>query len=505
MNVLPLPHTMSRGEAVRALRPGVLRVRADASVPDAVAALLRRAFALEIAPEADDPDVELVVGAVDAPDAVGTDPRREAGAGQPEAYRIRAEEGGRLRVTGAGPEALFRGLVTIASAVEGGMLPALTVDDRPRFAWRGLSLDVVRRWYPVDEVERVIDLLAIHKLNVLHLHLTDGQAWRYVVPGYPGLTAEHEHYSPADLDHLVAYARARHVTVVPEVDFPGHVAPSLPGIVEVTEGPHPLLRYLESEGAGVAAFARAALAELAARVDGPYLHIGGDEAFGDPAETYAAFVREAIAEVHRLGRRVIGWQEVSRAGGLEATDLAQLWIAELDRFDPVRAQETMPERYRPFIPMLAETFAESAGDPARLADAGIPVIVSSSDPLYLDRKPSEPSVDPAQTARFETLGHPGYAPTRSTDVLRWEPTAQADIRETGLAVAGIEAALWAETITDLDDVALLLLPRLGFVAQRAWGDADASASDAIAAARAYPPVWERLGFGSFYRSSEVFS
>ncbi len=417
-------------------------------------------------------------------------------------------DGDGVLVTGAGDEALFRGLLTVAALSSQGELAALEISDGPHFAWRGLSLDVVRRWFPVEDVERVIDLLAIHKFNVLHLHLSDMQGWRFVVPGYDVASGD-GHYTAADLDHLVAYAAARQVTIVPEVDMPGHVSPTVGERigVEVATGPHPLVRYLEWHGEGVPAFVQAVLDELVARFDAPYLHIGGDEAFGDPIESYVAFVRAAVAEVRARGRRVLGWQETSRAGILGGDDRSQLWIADRDRFDADKARQDLPEQFHPFIPLLAQTFAESTGDAARLGEAGVPVIVSSSDPFYLDRKPSEDSTDAGQQEQRARLGHPGYEATPSTDVLRWDPTLQADIAEAGLTVAGVEAALWCESVTSFDDAATLLLPRLGLVAQVCWGGplgGDVAEADVLAAARAQADAWDALGFSAYYRSAGVF-
>ncbi|OJU40706.1 MAG: hypothetical protein BGN97_05185 [Microbacterium sp. 69-10] len=501
--ILPLPQSADDAERV-ALPRDVLRVAAGGMDVRAVADLVSRAFGIRLIADEDAPHVVLERGAVTAPTPVGAEPRPMPAAAEPEAYEIRVA-GERLVVTGAGDEAFFRALVTVATLTAHGR-PVPRIGDHPRFSWRGLSLDIVRRWYPVEEIRRIVDLLALHKLNVLHLHLTDSQAWRFAVPGYDALTPCDAHLTGEELSGLVAYARERHVTVVPELDLPGHVAETVSAAgVDVVTGPHPVLRYVEWGAEGVADLVRAALAELASRCDSPYLHIGGDEAFGDPHESYNAFVVEAVAAVRALGRRVVGWQETSRSGALTPQDLGQLWIAERDRFDPVKARDEMPEAYHPFIPLLAETFAESVGDAVRLGAAGIPTIVSSSDPLYLDRKPVESSVDPAQTKLLERLGFPNYERTSSTDVLRWEPTAQDDIVAAGIRVAGVEAALWAETITSLDDAATLLLPRLAFVAQRAWGAERVDEAVATAAARAYSDAWTRLGFGSFYRSAEVFS
>lgn len=504
--MLPLVQTTAGAGVV--LPGDRLRVGGDAAALDAAADLIGRAFGIQLIAVApgEAADVVVVRGAVEAADPIGADPRPEGRAGVAEAYTIRTD-GDRVILTGVGDEALFRGLITVAAYVSvGAAVP--DIDDAPRFAWRGLSLDVVRRWYPADEVRRIVDLLALHKLNVLHLHLTDMQAWRFAVPEYPALTPDDAHYTADDLDGLVAYARERHVTLIPELDLPGHVAPTVDEQIGVTvsAGPHPMIRYVEWGAPGVERLVRAAFTELAVRFDASYLHIGGDEAFGDPHESYIAFVAAAADVVHDLGRRVIGWQETSRADALGESDLGQLWIAERDRFDADKAYVEMPEAYHPFIPILAEVFAESAGDPARLGSAGVPAIISSSDPLYLDRKPLESSADPDQAGLMDRLGFPNYQRTSSTDVLRWDPFTQADIVAGGVTVAGIEAALWCETVRSFDDAAALLLPRLSLVAQRAWGGVEPVDVAAVtAAARDSAAAWTRLGFGAYYRSSEVFS
>jgi hexosaminidase len=139
-----------------------------------------------------------------------------------------------VEVSGPTPEAVYRGLTSLRQLISatGAVLPVVTVIDGPRFAWRGLSLDVVRTFHAPDEVRRIIDMLALYKLNVLHLHLTDDQGWRVEVPSRPELTdiaakgalgdRPGWYYTRSELAELVAYAADRFVTVVPEIDMPGH-------------------------------------------------------------------------------------------------------------------------------------------------------------------------------------------------------------------------------------------------------------------------------------------
>jgi len=501
MTGLPLPARAVTHGTLRRLPGRVLRVDAAArpDIVDAVTALAARAFDVIVTAGGCAPDVVLVDAPVPAPAALGADPRAGERRGCSEAYRIRPTSD-RLEIAAGSAEGHFRGLVALLAAC-GGALPGLEVDDHPRYAWRGLSLDVVRRRFPVDEVCRVIDLLAVHGMNVLHLHLTDTQGWTFAVPGYEAL-ADDDAYTAADLDALEAYARARFVTIVPEVDVPGHVPARMARVVPVREGVHPFLTAIDTDDPGVEALLAAAFGELAAHFASPHLHLGGDEAFGASAEGFARTVAAASRIIRARGRTPIGWQEASRAGALGPGDLGQLWIAERDRLDPEKVADTVPAEFRALVAQAGPLLAESAHDPARLGAAGVGVIVSSSDPLYLDRRPSEPSIDAAQRAAGERLGNPGYEPTPSLSVLDWQPETQPDIAANGLTVAGVEAALWCETVRDLDDASTLMLPRLAFVAQKAWGDADRDAVRAAAASTT--AVWERLGFGAFHRSREIF-
>lgn len=500
---LPLPRTVVTDGILRALEDQVLRVDVAGQIEliPALADLSLRAFGVRVIADSEDPDVILVDEDVRLPAPEGIDPRPSERVGRSEAYRIRTD-GDRLRLSADSAEGYFRGLVTLAGSCTSG-LPAISVDDHPRFAWRGLSLDVVRRWFPADEVRRVIDLLALHKLNVLHLHLTDTQGWRFSVPGYPEL-ASPDHYSGDELRALEEYARERFVTIVPEVDVPGHVSESLVAIdgVEVTTGRHPFFAYLDIDAPGVRTLLTAAFAHLAAAFASPRLHLGGDEAFGAPHEVYLRTVAGAAEIIRSQGREPIGWQEAVRAGVLGSDGLVQLWIAERDRFDAEKVKRTVPDQLHALVDQAASLFDLSLDDAGRIGVAGLHTIVSSSDPLYLDRRPSEPSRRTAQNSAHESPGSTGYDPVPTISVLDWDPAAQADIDGNGIRIAGIEAALWCETVGSFADAATLLLPRLGLVAQQAWGAA--SPRRVLAAAAASESAWTGLGFADFYRSSEIF-
>ncbi|RXZ71212.1 family 20 glycosylhydrolase [Agromyces albus] len=467
------------------------------------AALMSRAFGqmLEQVTEASVADIVIRTGPASDP-AEGVDPRPAGRRSADESYRIEAE-GQRFVIRARASEGVFRALLTIASRSHDGHPIAMDVEDAPKWAWRGLSLDVVRRWFPCDEVERVIDLLAILRMNVLHLHLSDREAWRLELDGYPALTREASHYSTADVERLVSYARQRFITIVPEIDMPGHVAAAVSAVPALAARPFPApeLAYLTWSSPEVPRFVGAVLDQVVALFDSPYIHIGGDEAFGMPEDEYADFVRHAAAAVRARGRLPLGWQETSRAGCWTPSDVVQLWVGERDRFDSANAYRNWPEEWHPAIPALAAVADQAVGDPARIAAQGAAVLVSTSDPLYLDRRPAEPSLHPEQNERLRTVGNADYEPTVSTSIRRWDPARQPDIVEHGLRVAGIEAAIWCESIATFDDLALLMLPRLAMVAEHGWSRDGRDPTDS---GSAWTDAWSRLGFHGFHRSSLVF-
>ena len=249
----------------------------------------------------------------------------------------------RVVLRAAEPAGVARGLTTliqlaatapaIAPAAGPGevRVPAARILDAPRYAWRGLSLDVARTFFTVEEIRRVIDLLEFYKLNVLHLHLTDDQAWRLPMGrparlGQPGPAAARpqpgdDFYSEDDLRALAAYAADRFVTIVPEIDTPGHATALMrlhPELntgrnevdYETLPGHHRHAVWLDPELPATFGLMEQVLAGVAAIFPGPYLHIGADEPRGMPDEAYLSYVR-------RLRRlvRVAGPAAAGLAGG----------------------------------------------------------------------------------------------------------------------------------------------------------------------------------------------
>jgi hexosaminidase len=376
------------------------------------------------------------------------------------------------------PAGLFYGAQTIRqllpSAVEYTaayprplFVPAGHIVDAPRFGWRGAMLDVARHFRPPSDVMRFIDLMALYKLNRLHLHLSDDQGWRIEIPGWPRLT---DHggstqvgggtggfYTAADYADIVEYAAERFITVVPEIDVPGHTNAALASYPELNcDGAAPEL-YTGTEvgfsslctGAEITyEFLGDVVGAIAELTPGPYFHVGGDEARQTEHEEYVAFIERVQEIVRSHGKRMIGWDEIA------TTELAPESIVQLWR--PLWPEPGAPEPEGP----AAEAARELQEGAARAVAAGATFILSPADRIYLDMKYDSSTVI--------GLGWAGLSdPRRAYD---WEPTEVfAEIPES--AIAGVEAPLWSETLGTLADVEYLAFPRLAGVAELGWSSA----------------------------------
>ncbi|HEX2315668.1 MAG TPA: family 20 glycosylhydrolase [Thermomonospora sp.] len=515
MHLVPLPQRVTpaggppfrSGRRLRVTVPDPeLRVTAEVAA-DLVTRLHGVATAVEVGGTG---DLDLVL--TEEPPQVaavrGVDPL-DAGPGPRERYELVVDER-RATVTACSAEGLFRGATTFAQWLrqdDGLTAPAVRITDGPALAWRGLSLDVVRRFFPVEQVKQVIDLLALYRFNVLHLHLTDSQAWRLEIGGWPRLTADTPHYTHDDYREIVAYAAARFVTVVPEIDMPGHVLAAVRAYPELQgdrKPAHELLAYLDPRAEAARRFARDVLHEVAALTPGPYLHVGGDEAFGMPHELYAEFIADALEVARDTGKKVVGWQEVARSGAVRPEDLVQCWVGAGDEFDPEAARAKAPPEYLPLIDIVAESFARVPHDMPAAVAAGAWVLASPSSHLYLDRRYAEESLLAEQNAVRETVGFGSYRPRTTRELFDWDPAGPAEIPAEA-RIAGVEAAIWCETVRDFDDLVFLLLPRLPGIAEKAWTPRLTAWEDHRARLAGHTGWWDRLGWGAYYRSAEVFA
>jgi hexosaminidase len=405
----------------------------------------------------------------------------------PEGYRLTVSASG-VRLSAHEPAGLFRGvqslrqLVPVRASAGRWRIPGGVITDQPRFTWRGASLDVARHFFAVEDVKRYIDALALYKINVLHLHLSDDQGWRIEIKGWPRLTSvggatevgggEGGFFSQEQYADLVAYAQARYMTVVPEIDMPGHTNAALASYAELNCDGKAKDPYT-STGVGFSAlcatkpgtytFLDQVIGQLAALTPGRYLHIGGDEVDRLTPEQYRGFVEKVAAIAHRHGKTPIGWQEIA-AAKLPPGSAVQYW--------------------KPDTP--AAQFVEEVGT------SGAAVVLSPADRAYLDMK----------YGLTTSLGLDWAGRIEVEDAYAWEPSELIP----GLPadrLLGVEAPIWTETTETFDELTYLAFPRLPAIAELGWSPpATRNWEDFRRRLAVQGPRWEAMGL-NFYRSSQV--
>ncbi|MFH8972956.1 beta-N-acetylhexosaminidase [Streptomyces sp. NPDC017890] len=413
-----------------------------------------------------------------------------------EGYRIGVTPGG-VRLAGGGPAGLFWGAQTLRQLLgpdafrraplpgRRWRLPLVRIEDAPRFPWRGLMLDVARHFMPKEGVLRYLDLMAAHKLNVLHFHLTDDQGWRVEIERHPKLTetgswrarTKYGHrasplwedkphggyYTQDDIREIVAYAAERHITVVPEIDVPGHSQAAIAAypelgntdVVDTTA-----LSVWDNWGISpnvlaptdnTLRFYEGVFEELLGLFPSEFIHIGGDEcpkeqwrrsataqarieelALADEDELQAWFIQHFDTWLAERGRRLIGWDEILE-GGLAKGAAVSSWRGY-------------------------------AGGVAA-ARAGHDVVMCPEQQVYLDHRQHAGEDEPVPIGFVRTL----------EDVYRFEPVpAELTPDESG-HVIGTQANVWTEVMENQGRVDYQTFPRLAAFAEVAWSTLPAPA------------------------------
>jgi hexosaminidase len=408
-----------------------------------------------------------------------------------EAYRLDVT-GRAVTIAAATPAGLFAGVQTLrqllpaqveARSAQRGpwLVPGGHISDQPRFSYRGAMLDVARHFFTVAQVKRYIDQVAQYKVNYLHLHLADDQGWRIEIRSWPrlatygGSTAVDGdpggYYTQRDYTEIVRYARSRYITVVPEIDMPGHTNAALASYAELNcDGVAPPLYTGTDVGFSSLCvgkpvtyrFLRDVIRELAALTPGPYLHIGGDEAQATPPADYLGFLRRVLPMVTAAGKRADGWHDYLAAGP-PRTSVGQYW-----GFGPSDATVTAA------------------------VQRGNRIVMSPANKAYLDMKynPDTP------------LGQDWAGLIEVSDAYGWDPGSYlAGVPER--AVLGVEAPLWTETIRTSADIEFMAFPRLPAIAELGWSPAAAHGqADFLRRLAAQGPRWDRQGI-NYYRSPQV--
>lgn len=392
----------------------------------------------------------------------------------------------------AGP-GLFRGAVTLRqlsrrTSTGGGQVavevPPAVVVDHPRFAWRGLSVDLGRHFFDLDVLKGLVSVASSLKLNVLHLHLSDDQGWRLQIPSRPLLTILSSatavdgdpggYLSTQDYAELQAYAAARHVAVVPEIDVPGHINAALHAYGELTPTGERAHEYtgievgfsrLYADLPATEPFLRDVFGDVARMTTGRHVHVGGDEVLTMERDEYGALVGTALDAVRAAGKEVVAWQEVAS----------------------VLTDETAPG-------VVVQYWDEREGADAVTAAAqrGARVLLSPATKTYLDLK-----YDADSPIGLEWAGHVDLRDSYLWEPLEVLPGVPAE------QVVGVEAAIWTETVRTPEDLYWLLLPRLAAVAEVAWTSADRREWDDFAdRVRVRARRWDEQGL-TWYRSPQV--
>lgn len=498
VNIVPKPLSVTPGA-------GTFTVTASTVIGVGKNAELRRSariFAGEVAP---------VVGGVMKTAAEGDVRLAVDGSLEAEAYTLAVTPSG-VEVRGGTPQGVFHGLQSLRQLViDGeGVVPAVTVSDKPYFAHRGGMLDPCRHFWTVDEVKEYIDILAMHKLNKFHWHLTDDQGWRIEIKKYPELTRVgsvrgetligHHHtsseydktphggyYTQKQIREIVKYAADRYITVIPEIELPGHAVAALtsyPWLGCKGEGYEVRRRWGISKEVFCPGkettfeFLQNVFAEVLELFPSEFIHIGGDECpkvrwekcpvcqakirelgiEGDDKHAAEYYLQSYVtARVEKFlnehGRRIIGWDEILE-GELAPDATVMSWRG-----------------------------SEGGIAAARL---GHDAIMTPTSHFYFDYYQ-------ARDIENEPFGIGGYVPVEK--VYAYEPIPDTLSQELGAHILGVQANLWAEYIKTPEHQEYMLLPRMAALSEVQWCDRGSREWTRFAGALPHiVDIYERMGY-----------
>lgn len=404
----------------------------------------------------------------------------------PEAYEIVVDKRG-VTVTGATAAGVFYGVQAIRKSLpvlqsaENVEMPAAKVEASPRFVYRGMMLDCSRHFFPAKFVKKYIDMIALHSMNRLHWHISDDQGWRFEVPGYPRLTevgskraqtvtghnSELEdgvpyggYYTDAEIRDIVKYAAERYVTIVPEVDMPGHMMAALAAYPELgcTGGPYKTGEFwgvyrdiLCAGNEKVYTFIEKTLDHICDLFPGQYIHIGGDESprvrwekcpkcqakiaeqgltdkdgMSKEARLQGYFAKRVQKYLENKGRKIIGWDELLGCD-VDSTATIMSWRG-----------------------------AEPGAQGAKL---GHDVIMSPNNALYFDHYQSKDTgSEPPAIGGFSDVAN----------VYNLEPVPAELAPSVKAHIKGVQANVWTEYIPYTNQVEYMVLPRMAALSEVQW-------------------------------------
>ena len=376
-----------------------------------------------------------------------------------------------ITVSAASPAGWFYGLQTVRQLLPPSIemstaqntswqIATGTIRDYPEYAFRSSMLDVARHFFSVEDVKRYIDLIATYKMNALHLHLSDDQGWRIEIKSWPELTkiggstqvggGKGGFYTQEQYKDIVKYAQDRFITIIPEIDMPGHTNAALASYKELHSvdsmvanlqansefnknedtainlytGTEVGFSSLRTKKPITYKFIDDVIRELAEITPGPWLHIGGDESHATKKEDYIPFMSRVQEMVIAHGKQVIGWDEIALST-IQPNTIVQFWA--------------------------------DAENSKLAVSKGAKVIMSPAKKAYLDM----------QYDSTTRIGLHWAAYIEVDSAYSWDPANYADsIKRHN--IIGVEAALWSETVTNMNDIEYLVFPRLPGYAEIAW-------------------------------------
>ncbi len=431
-------------------------------------------------------------------------------AGSPEGYRLDVTPKG-IDLRAGSPNGLFYGMETLRQLYAGGEVPCVSIQDNPRFGYRGLHLDVSRHFFSKEEVVKLLDVMASYKLNTLHIHLTDAGGWRIEIDKYPKLTSETAfrtesdwrkwwdgrdrkylpegtpgayggYYTKEDIREIVEYALAKHINIIPEIEFPGHSEEVLMAYPELSCSGKPYRNgdfCIGNEQSFV--FMEDVLSEVIDLFPSEYIHIGGDEA-GKSAWKKCPKCQALMKEkrmksvdelqsymIHRAeefliskGRKLIGWDEILE-GGLAPEATVMSWRGE-----------------------------DGGIKSARM---GHDVVMTPGNYMYFDFYQADPKTQPY------AIG--GYTPVKK--VYSYDPVpADSLTKEESRHILGVQANTWTEYIQTPEHLEYMMFPRVLAVAEIGWTPQELRTwEDFKPRMNAHIPRLQEMGIRTFTLSDEL--
>ena len=408
---------------------------------------------------------------------------------QPEGYQLKVSAD-KVVVNGGSEAGVFYGIQTLRKSIPAGQginvsLPAVEINDAPRFSYRGAMLDVSRHFFPVEDIKSFIDMLALHNINRFHWHLSDDQGWRIEIKSRPLLTEKgskrtetvigrnsgkydgipHEgFYTQEQIKEVIAYAADQHITIIPEIDLPGHMQAALHAYPELgcTGGPYEVWtqwgvsdNVLCAGNDDVLKFIEDVFTEIVELFPSEYIHVGGDECpktrwkecpkcqarikelgiKGDSKHTAEEYLQSFIINhaekfLNSKGRQMIGWDETLE-GGLAPNATVMSWRGEGGGIEAAKQKHD--------------------------------VIMSPNTYLYFDYYQTK-DID------NEPLAIGGYLPLEN--VYNYEPMPKSLTPEEQKYIIGVQANLWVEYVATLAHIQYMELPRMAALSEIQWSGAD---------------------------------